>query len=118
MITSSFKASMPVVALALLLASPALAQSNIALTEYPGPTCTKPQKPVQPSTSQPGMDEGPSAAAAYNAKVRAFNTAVNTYNQQMTDFNACMKTYIDNGNADMTRIKQRLDAAVMQANLP
>jgi hypothetical protein len=118
MIKSSLTASMRVAALALLLASPALAQSNMGLTEYPGPTCTKPQKPVQPGASQPGMDEGPSAAAAYNAKVRAFNNAVNAYNQAQTEFNACMKIYIDNGNADMTRIKQRLDAAVMQANLP
>lgn len=105
-------------AILVLMTSPAWAQTNIGLTEYPGPTCTKPQKPVQPSASQPGMDEGPGAAAAYNARVRAFNTAVGSYNQAMTDFNACMKTYIDNGNADMTRIKQRLDAAVALANLP
>ena len=92
--------------------------SNIGLTEYPGPTCTKPQKPVQPPATQPGMDEGPGAVDAYNASVRRFNAAVASYNQGLTDFNACMKTYVDNGNADMTRIKQRLDAAVMQANMP
>jgi hypothetical protein len=36
----------------------------------------------------------------------------------VADFNVCMKTYVDNGNADMARIKQRLDQAVLQANMP
>jgi hypothetical protein len=100
-----------------LAATPAWSQSNIGLTEYPGPACSKPQKPVPPG-SQPGMDEGPGAVDAYNAKVRAFNTAVNAYNRAGADFSACMKSYVENGNADMARIKQRLDAAVLQANMP
>ncbi len=94
----------------------AFAQSNIGLAEYPGPTCTKPEKPVPPGR-EPSMDEGPGAVAAFNAKVRAFNTAVNNYNQMGADFSKCMNAYIDNGNADMARIKKRLDAAVLQANM-
>ena len=95
----------------------AQAGSNIGLTDYPGPSCAKPQKPVQPG-SQPGVDQGPAAVDAYNAKVHQFNDAVKAYNQAVADFNVCMKSYVDNGNADMTRIKQRLDQAVMQANMP
>ena len=91
--------------------------SNIGLSDYPGPKCTKPEKPVQPG-AEPSMDAGPAAIDAYNAQVRHFNDAVKSYNQGQTDFNACMKAYVDNGNADMTRIKQRLDQAVMQANMP
>jgi len=91
--------------------------SNIGLSDYPGPKCTKPEKPVQPG-AEPSMDAGPAAIDAYNAQVRHFNDAVKSYNQGQTDFNACMKAYVDNGNADMTRIKQRLDQAVSDANRP
>jgi hypothetical protein len=103
----------------IIATGPSLAQSgsNIGLTDYPGPSCAKPQKPVQPG-SQPGVDQGPAAVDAYNAKVHQFNDAVKAYNQAVADFNVCMKSYVDNGNADMTRIKQRLDQAVMQANMP
>jgi hypothetical protein len=102
-----------------MIATGACAQtgSNIGLTDYPGPSCAKPQKPVPPGPP-PGMDEGPGAVAAYNAKVRQFNDAVKAYNQTSADFSTCMKAYVDNGNADMTRIKQRLDLAVTQANMP
>jgi hypothetical protein len=108
-----------VILLCLATASGAFAQagSNIGLTDYPGPNCTKPQKPVPPG-SQPTMDDGPAAADAYNAKVRQYNDAVKAYNQMGADFNICMKTYVENGNADMARIKQRLDKAVTQANTP
>jgi hypothetical protein len=91
--------------------------SNIGLTEYPGPKCERPQKPTPPE-GQPGADEGPAAVDAYNAKVRAFNTAVANYNQASKDYGACVNDYIANGNADMARIKQRLDQAVLQANMP
>jgi hypothetical protein len=102
-----------------LMAGGAVAQtgSNIGLSEYPGPKCDRPQKPVPPGP-QPGMDEGPGAADGYNARVRAFNTAVSNYNQASADFSACVNTYIANGNSDMARIKQRLDQAVLQANNP
>jgi hypothetical protein len=102
-----------------MIATGAFAQtgSNIGLMDYPGPNCAMPQKPVAPA-SQPGMDEGPAAVDAYNGNVRHFNDAVKGYNQAVADFNVCMKTYVDNGNADMARIKQRLDQAVMQANTP
>jgi hypothetical protein len=104
-----------------MIATGAMAQSgsgsNIGLTDYPGASCVKPQKPVPPGP-QPSMDEGPAAVDSYNGKVRQFNDAVKGYNQAMADFNVCMKTYVDNGNADMARIKQRLDQAVLQANMP
>jgi hypothetical protein len=55
---------------------------------------------------------------SYNAKVRQFNDAAKAYNQAAADFNVCMKSYVDNGNADMARIKQRVDQAVAVANMP
>ncbi|HWY62356.1 MAG TPA: hypothetical protein VNW15_10695 [Rhizomicrobium sp.] len=102
--------------------------SNIALSDYPGPSCTKPQAPPQP---QPPQDlNGQTASAAiglkaqndaraqevYNARVGQYNKAVAIYNSAIKEFNACMQTYVDNGNADMARIKHRLDQAVAAAN--
>ncbi len=103
----------------MLLAAPAAAQviagSNIGLAQYPGPNCTKPQVPAQPSAKLADTaDSG--AVDAYNAKVRQFNRDVAAYNGAMTQFNACMHSYVENGNADMQRIKQALDAAVAAAN--
>jgi hypothetical protein len=50
--------------------------------------------------------------------VKQYNQAIAGYNSGMTAFNTCMLTYIENGNADMMRIKQRLDQAVAATNAP
>jgi hypothetical protein len=97
-------------------AQAAAAGSNIALSDYPGPQCNRPEQPVQP---QPPPDENAAAAVAgYNAKAKQYNQAIAGYNSGVTAFNACMQTYIQNGDADMMRIKQRLDRAVAAANAP
>jgi hypothetical protein len=98
----------------MLLAAPATAQitggSNIGLAQYPGPSCTRPVVPVQPGS---GDKENPDA---FNARVRHYNSDVAAYNIAIKTFNDCMHSYIENGNADMQRIKQTLDAAVAAAN--
>jgi hypothetical protein len=100
----------------MLLAAPATAQivggSNIALAQYPGPSCTRPVVPVQPGVVV-GDKENPDA---FNARVRRYNSDVAAYNIAIKAFNDCMHSYIENGNADMQRIKQTLDAAVAAAN--
>jgi hypothetical protein len=83
----------------LVTATPALAQgSNIALGQYPAPTCTKPQavdetqKPVAPreNASNDMVD-------AYNRHVDVYNAGMRSYNAQMTAYNGCMQAYIANG---------------------
>jgi hypothetical protein len=89
--------------------------SNIALSEYPGPQCNRPEGPPAQPPLPP--DENSSAAVAgFNLKVKQYNQAIAGYNATIAAFNVCMKTYIDNGNADMQRIKERLDAAVAAVN--
>ncbi|HVZ27215.1 MAG TPA: hypothetical protein VG798_01030 [Rhizomicrobium sp.] len=112
--------------LAILIAMPAWADgaSNIGLTEYPGPSCPKPQRPPEPvapaahKIARIGGEEtyNPDEVEAYNQKLQQFNQAIPAYKEALTGFNACIKSYIDNGNADMARIKQRLDRAVADAN--
>jgi hypothetical protein len=100
----------------IMLGAPASAQiiggSNIGLSQYPAPNCSKPQVPVQPAATV-GDKENPDA---FNAKVRSYNKQVAGYNDAMKGFNDCMHSYVENGNADMQRIKQELDQAVAAAN--
>jgi hypothetical protein len=102
----------------MLLTAPAAAQvsansnigSNIGLGQYPGPNCTKPAAPVAPSSSDKANPDG------FNIKVRQYNAAVLGYNDAIKNFNDCMNFYVANGNADMQRIKQKLDDAIAAAN--
>ena len=101
----------------ILLAAPAAAQgtgSNIGLTQYPGPNCTKPVQPPLPG-APPKADDKP-AVEAFNTKVAKYNAEVAAYNGASKSFDNCMQAYIANGNADMQRIKQKLDESVAAAN--
>jgi hypothetical protein len=89
--------------------------SNIALSEYPGPSCVRPQA-APPKPQLPPDEEAPGAAEAYNLRVQQYNKAIAGYNAAMALFGSCMQTYVENGNADMARIKQKLDEAVAAAN--
>jgi hypothetical protein len=106
----------------------ATVSSNIALSEYPGPSCTKPRAPVKPIPAENLHQDTPAAAVsvtsqndarvreADNTRVEQYNKAVAAYNTALKEFDSCMQAYVENGNADMTRIKQKLDAAVAAAN--
>lgn len=101
------------------LVMPALAQaqgdSNIGLTQYPAPACRKPQPVTLPAPNPPPGDLTETQAIGYNKQVQAYNAAMRAHNEQIGAFTACINTYIANGNADMRRIRDSLDAAVADA---
>jgi len=84
--------------------------SNIALSEYPAPSCSKPETIPQP-TGKPADTKDKAAVDAFNVKVAAYNAKVAVFNTAMRAFNDCMKTYVDNANNDIQRIKQAVDAS-------
>jgi hypothetical protein len=84
--------------------------SNIALSEYPAPSCSKPETIPQP-TGKPADNKDKAAVDAFNVKVAAYNAKVAVFNTAMHAFNDCMKTYVDNANNDIQRIKQAVDAS-------
>jgi hypothetical protein len=88
--------------------------SNIALSDYPAPSCTRPETIPQPE--KPADTKQKAAVDAFNVKVAAYNAKVAVFNTAMTAFNACMKTYVDNANNDMQRIKQAVDASQPSAH--
>ncbi len=83
--------------------------SNINLTDYPAPSCTRPQTIAQPE--KPADTKDKAAVDAFNKKVEVYNAKVAVFNTAMHAFNDCMKTYVDNANSDMQRIKQAVDAS-------
>jgi len=105
--------------LLLLAALPALAQtpgSNIGLSQYPAPSCQKPQDMAAvPKPAPPPENLTETQAINYNKQVEAYNAAMRAYNEQAAAYTNCINTYIANGNADMGRIRAALDAAVAQA---
>ena len=107
--------------LMMALAAPAQAQmpvlggSNIGLTQYPAPSCTKPVLPVRPDAKAAQTTDG-AAIDRFNALVRHYNEDSAAYNIAIKNFNDCMHAYVENGNADMQRIKQKLDESVAAAN--
>ena len=108
----------PVLAALLLTATPALAQSNIGLSQYPAPKCEVPpavdpaMKPVPPTDDPPSQG----AANLYNSKVRAYNAAMQAHNAGVKIYAACVEGYIAAGKADIQRIQAAIDAAVAAAN--
>jgi hypothetical protein len=103
----------------MLLVGPATAQvsggSNIGLAQYPAPNCTRPQNAGE-APQRPVSDTDKDAVNSYNANVKKYNGDIAGYNTAIRAFNDCMRVYVENGNADMLRIKQGLDAAVTVAN--
>jgi hypothetical protein len=99
----------------MMLVAPATAQmsggSNIGLAQYPAPICTRPQNAGEPP-QRPASATDKDAVNIYNARVKQYNGDITGYNAAIQAFNDCMHSYVENGNADMQRIKQALDAAV------
>jgi|GEM_PF-3032130 len=114
----------PLAIVALLLAAaPALAQSNIGLSQYPAPKCAvpaavdpamKPEDPNDPANANRPNSEGD--VFDYNRKVRAYNTAMRAHNDGVKTYTACVESYIAAGKADIQRIQAAVDAAVAAAN--
>ena len=107
----------PVLFALLLAASPALAQSNIGLTQYPAPKCDVPPA-VDPAMKPAAPSDTPSAgeAALYNTKIRAYNTAMRAHNDGVKKYADCVQGYIAAGKADIQRIQAAIDTAVAVAN--
>ena len=112
-------ASLLVVALVLPAASALAADSggsNIALTEYPGPKCVRPHLDKSGSGSNAQL-MGAGAVGA-NVGMLGSDAKIKQYNALMDVYNSCLRAYVENGNADMKRIQDRVQAAIDEAKAP
>jgi hypothetical protein len=112
-----------VVLLALLMMAPgsAWAGTNFpTLKDYPAPDCVKPgDKPVMamaeprqvPAGGSLTLSTGTPNVKDYNERVAAYNTALQAYTR-------CMDAYVDNAQADMNAIRDKVTQAVAAGRVP
>lgn len=82
--------------------------SNISDTfDYPSHACSKPPKSTR-------LFKPLGAANTY--EVEQYNAEVRTYNAKYEKYIECIKSYIDNANKDMERIREKANAAIEEAN--
>ena len=108
--------------LALLSTAPGAAQAGTnfpALADYPTADCVKPG-PKPTMTGEPrrvipaggvGITTGGRNVADYNERVAAYNAALAAYT-------ACMNAYVDNAQADMNAIRDKVNQAVSAGKAP
>ena len=111
------------VVLALLLAPPgaALAGTNFpALSDYPAPNCTKPgDKPAMAYDAPKVVQAG--GALTFNTgtrDVKGYNEKVAAYNSALAAYTACMNAYVDNAQADMNTIRDKVNQATAAGKEP
>jgi hypothetical protein len=91
-----------------------------ALADYPAPACVKPgDKPVMakdapkivPAGGGLNFTTGSRDVKGYNDQVAAYNTALAVYTR-------CMDAYVDNAQADMNAIRDKVNKAVADGKAP
>ena len=110
----------PTLLVLLLAITPAFAQSNMGMTQYPAPKCAVPPV-VDPALKPPAPDQTSRTTAEtdaflYNSKVRAYNTAMRAHNEGVKTYAGCVQGYIAAGKADVQHIQFAIDTIVASVN--
>ena len=108
--------------LALLIAAPCVAQAGTnfpALKDYPAPECTKPgDKPVMAKDASKVVDAGGVSITTGSRDVKGYNERVAAYNVALGAYTRCMNAYVDNAQADMNAIRDKVNQAVTASPAP
>jgi hypothetical protein len=107
--------------IALLLApNTVLAGTNFpALKDYPAPDCVKPgAKPVMPQDARREIPAGGLNITTGARDVKAYNEQVAAYNIALGAYTQCMNAYVDNAQADMNAIRDKVNLAVAAGKVP
>jgi hypothetical protein len=77
--------------------------SNLGVFGYPEADCRRPEPPTRPfqPTSQWEID--------------TYNSEVDSYNNDLRQFIACTREYLDNAQADIKRVQERMQEAIDRA---
>ncbi len=104
----------------LLSATAASAGTNLpALANYPGPDCTRPgAKPELPPVKTSTVQSGSVTVTNTGRDVKGYNKQVAQYNADLHAYTACMNAYVANGQADMDKIRDRVNQAVAEGKAP
>lgn len=107
----------------LLAAAPGMAQAGTnfpALKDYPGPDCAKPgDKPVMAQEAAKVVPAGGNLNFSTGSRdVKGYNERVAQYNLALAAYTRCMDAYVDNAQADMNAIRDRVNQAVSAGKVP
>ena len=108
--------------LALLIAVPGAVQAGTnfpPLKDYPGPDCAKPgDKPVMAKDAPKVVDAGGVSITTGARDVKGYNERVAAYNTALAAYTRCMDAYVDNAQADMNAIRDKVNQAVAAGKVP
>ena len=108
--------------LGLLVTCPgdAFAGTNFpALKDYPAPDCVNPgEKPVLAKDAPKVVDAGGLSFTTGTRDVKTYNERVATYNMALAAYTRCMNAYVDNAQADMNAIRDKVNQAVTAGKDP
>ena len=108
--------------LALFILVPNLAQAGTnfpALTDYPAPNCAKPgDKPVMAKDAPRVVSAGGVSFTTGAHDVKDYNKQIAAYNAALAAYTVCMNVYVDNGQADMNAIRDKVNQAVAAGKIP
>ena len=112
-----------IVLLALAIMAPSVAQAGTnfpALKDYPAPDCVKPgDKPVMTKDEPREIPGGGSLTfSTGQPNVKDYNEQVAAYNDALGAYTRCMDAYVDNAQADMNAIRDKVNAAVATGKAP
>ena len=90
-----------------------------ALSDYPAPVCPKPGgKPAMAHAGPRVVPAGGVSITTEARDVKDYNKQVDAYNAALAAYSACMNAYVDNAQADINLIKDRVNQAVAAGKLP
>jgi hypothetical protein len=102
------------------LSGVAMAGTNFpSLTDYPAPNCIRPgDKPVMAKDAPRMVSAGGVSFTTGAKNTKDYNKQVDQYNAALQDYTVCMNAYVDNAQADMNAIKDKVNKAVEQGKVP
>ncbi|HEY2835953.1 MAG TPA: hypothetical protein VGI89_05225 [Rhizomicrobium sp.] len=108
--------------LVMLIAVPYTAQAGTnlpALKDYPAPDCAKPgDKPMMAKDAPKVVEAGGVSITTSARDVKGYNERVGAYNATFAAYTRCMDAYVDNAQADMNAIRDKVNQAVTAGKAP
>ena len=79
--------------------------SNLSISEYPSHTCSPPpSKPIE------------SDSFSEQWEVDQYNSKVDNYNSQIRLYKDCIREYVANAKNDIKKVREKITAAINEAN--
>jgi len=111
-----------IIALILTAAAPGVAAAGTnfpSLADYPAPSCVRPgDKPVLVRDAPRVVSAGGLNVTTGAKNTKDYNKQVDQYNAALQAYTACMNAYVDNAQADMNAIRDKVNKAVEQGKVP